>query len=71
MYGETPLHFVVQHPSLSDVRLLIEQQADVKIKNNAGKTPLDIVEEIIAKDSLDNNQKYEYKKILVYLQIQK
>lgn len=45
--GESPLHVAVRHASLGSVRALIKAGANIHLKNQDGKTPLDIVNDLI------------------------
>ncbi|WP_410542233.1 FxSxx-COOH system tetratricopeptide repeat protein [Wolbachia endosymbiont of Tetranychus urticae] len=40
--NDTPLHIAVRRQELKVIRLLIENKADINVKNGRGRTPLDI-----------------------------
>ena len=46
-YGNTPLHVVASLYSYEFTKLLIEAGSDKEIKNNNGKTPLEVVDQEI------------------------
>ena len=58
--GNTPLHLAVSHYNLSKstipIRILLRKKADMKIKNNDGKTPRDLAKDL-AKFHKDSSEK--------------
>jgi ankyrin repeat protein len=54
--GQTPLHIAVEHGKIDCVKVLIAAHADVKVKDNEGKTIL----HIIAKKCLPKDNEYYY-----------
>ena len=41
---ETPLHFAARNNHTEVARLLIDNEVDIKIKNDVNKTPLDVAD---------------------------
>jgi ankyrin repeat protein len=53
--GNTPLHYACIYNRISCVRILLNYNADVNIKNNNGKTPYDICNDDMIKEMIETN----------------
>jgi len=54
---KTPLHYAAHNGHLRVVEYLVNQKADIKANNKAGKTPLGLASEIRAYDDEDDMER--------------